>query len=144
MDERIQKIKNGEVSLGLCLTYPAAGIIENVGKDWDWVWLDTQHGQLDRRALLDCVRTADSVGIPSVIRIPGHDSHLICDALDMGAQGIMVPMVESAEQAERIVREIFYPPRGKRSYGGRRVNDLYGTDYLKKSLEGKINLRRQQ
>lgn len=130
------ELRQGSTSLGFCLTYPAAGIIENVRKDWDWIWIDGQHGQFDDRSLMECIRTADGLGLPSVVRIAGVDMQRIGEVLDMGAGGIMIPMVETAAQAQAIVAEVRYPPRGRRSFGGRRVVDLFGAGYYDSSRDG--------
>ena len=119
--------------MGFCLTYPAPGIIENIHQDWDWIWIDGQHGQFDERTLMECIRTADAWGLASVVRIAGMDLQMIGKVLDMGASGIMIPMVETVEQAEAIVQEAHYPPFGRRSFGGRRVCDIYGSGYYELS-----------
>ncbi|HSW45801.1 MAG TPA: aldolase/citrate lyase family protein [Phycisphaerae bacterium] len=115
--------------LGLCVMYPAPGIIERIGPDWDWLWIDGQHGELGYDEILACVRAGDLVRRPAVVRVPGHDSGQIGKALDTATAGIMVPMVDSAEQARRIVEAAKFPPLGKRSYGGRRPVDLHGRGY---------------
>ena len=116
----------GKALLGYHVMYPAPGILETVHREWDWFWLDAQHGQLDDRTTLECVRTARGLGVPAVIRVQGHGAEAIGRAVDTGAAGIMVPMVESAEDARRIIQAACFPPLGKRSFGGRRPIDLYG------------------
>ena len=125
----LNKLRNGKVLIGFCSMYPVAGIIEKIGSDWDWIWIDMQHGQHDYQSLLAAVRTADFVGIESLVRIPGHDSASIGLALDTGASGVIVPQVETREQAERIVEAAKFPPLGRRSFGGRRPIDLSGRSY---------------
>jgi 4-hydroxy-2-oxoheptanedioate aldolase len=121
------------VQLGYALTYPAAGIVETFGAGWDWLWLDNQHGELDIPTMRECVRVADSLGVPTVIRTAGKDPWQIAPALDTGAWGVMVPMVESAEEARRFAVEARFAPAGKRSYAGRRLTDVYGSSYLEQS-----------
>jgi 4-hydroxy-2-oxoheptanedioate aldolase len=115
--------------LGLCMMYPAAGILENIGCDWDWIWIDGQHGELDYRDQLDMVRVCNLIQRPAVIRVPGHDSGMISLALDLNPDGLMVPMVENADQARRIVKAACFAPRGSRSFGGRRPIDRLGRGY---------------
>jgi 4-hydroxy-2-oxoheptanedioate aldolase len=126
-----QKLKDGQVVLGVSLTFSAPGMIEHFGAGWDWVWIDGQHGQMDYRTLQECVRIADAMGIPPVVRVPGHEYGIIGPVLDMRPAGVMVPMVDTAEQAKQVVDAVRYPPLGKRSYGGRRIGDLEGRDYFK-------------
>ncbi|MFH0963629.1 MAG: aldolase/citrate lyase family protein [Planctomycetota bacterium] len=123
------RLKAGDVVLGFNVMFPAAGIIECVGRGWDWVWIDGQHGQHDYRSILECVRVADSLGLAPIVRVPGHDPGTIGRALDMKPAGIMVPMVNTAEDAREIVAAMRFPPLGARSFGGRRVCDLGGREY---------------
>lgn len=118
-----------DVALGFHMMYPAAGIIEGVHSDWDWLWIDQQHGQFDDRSIYEALRTASSVQLPAIVRVPGHSSERIGQVLDAGADGIMVPVVETAEEAESIVQAARFPPRGKRSFGGRRPIDRVGREY---------------
>ena len=59
--------------LGLCAMYPAEGIIERIGADWDWLWVDGQHGELGYNDVLAAVRAGERIGRPAVVRVPGHD-----------------------------------------------------------------------
>lgn len=115
--------------LGLCIMYPAPGIIERIGLDWDWLWIDGQHGELGYGDVLAAVRAGDLVGRPSIVRVPGHEAGAIGKVLDTAATGVMVPMVDNAEQAKRIVSAAKFPPLGSRSYGGRRPVDRMGRGY---------------
>jgi len=98
--------------LGLCIMYPAAGVIENIGSDWDWIWIDGQHGQLDYRTQLEMVRVCNLIGRPAVVRVPGHDPGMISLALDMNPDGLMVPMVDTPDQARQIIKAATFAPRG--------------------------------
>jgi 2-keto-3-deoxy-L-rhamnonate aldolase RhmA len=138
MAAEVSAIKEGKVSLGFCLSYPAAGMIENIGRFSDWAWIDGQHGQLSDDVIMECIRTADGMGLPSVVRIPGGSFHRIGPVLDMGATGIMVPMIESRQQVDAVVKEFFYAPKGNRSFGGSRVCDLFGADYYQRSMENQL------
>jgi len=124
-----QKLKNDEVVLGLNMNFPAAGIIECMGKGWDWLWIDGQHGQIDYRDMLQCVRVADACGLAPIPRAPDHAYGTIGLVMDMKVAGIMVPMVETPQQARNIVNAACFPPLGNRSFGGRRVVDIGGRGY---------------
>jgi 4-hydroxy-2-oxoheptanedioate aldolase len=123
------KMSENGLPLGFSISYPSPGVIERVGPDWDWVWLDGQHGELSYDSILACVRAAELVKVPAVIRVPDHDYGSIGRALDMGAAGVMVPMVEDEEEAENIVKAAKFSPLGQRSFGGRRPIDLLGRKY---------------
>jgi 4-hydroxy-2-oxoheptanedioate aldolase len=120
---------NKSPQLGFCLMYPAPGIIERVGPDWDWIWVDGQHGQLEYCDILAAVRACNLIRRPAVVRVPGHEAGTIGKVLDTAADALMVPMVDTVEQARTIVQAAKFPPLGSRSYGGRRPIDLFGRNY---------------
>lgn len=115
--------------LGMCSMYPAPGIIERIGQDWDWCWIDGQHGGWGLDDALAAVRACDLIGLFSMVRVPGPEAGPIGKVLDSACHAVMVPMVDTVEQAQAVVRAARFPPRGKRSYGGRRPIDLYGRAY---------------
>lgn len=115
--------------LGFCSMYPAPGIIERLGAHWDWCWIDAQHGQWDVHTVIDAVRACDLAGLYSMVRVPGQEAGVIGKILDTACNAIMVPMVDTPEQAQQVVRAACFAPQGKRSYGGRRPIDLHGRAY---------------
>jgi 4-hydroxy-2-oxoheptanedioate aldolase len=123
-----EKIAGGP-QLGFCVMYPSPGVIERVGSDWDWIWIDGQHGQIGYTEMLNLVRACDLVQRASLVRVPGHEFGSIGLALDAGASGVIVPCVDTPEQAQQIVNAAKFPPVGKRSYGGRRPIDFQGREY---------------
>ncbi len=94
-----QRLDNGELLLGFCLSLPAPAILE-IAKDYDWFWIDGQHGQLSYDTILHCVRVADLVGVPAIVRVAGHDYSQIGPVLDTAPAGVMVPMIHDADQAK--------------------------------------------
>ena len=125
-----RKLKAGELVLGVCNMYPASGIIEALAPGWDYVWIDGQHGQHSYDSLLHAVQAAAGVDVDTVIRVPSMDGAVLGPYADIGPTAIMVPMVDTAEQAEGIVQQLRFPPLGNRSFGGRRVVDLAGRCYF--------------
>ncbi|HEV2294754.1 MAG TPA: aldolase/citrate lyase family protein [Tepidisphaeraceae bacterium] len=119
----------GGVMLGLAVSYPSPGMIERIAADWDWIWIDAQHGELGYQDVLALVRACDLVKRPAMLRVAGHEFSEIGRALDTGAAGVIVPCVDTAEQARAIARAAKFPPLGNRSYGGRRVVDVTGRAY---------------
>ncbi len=124
--------------LGLVVMYESPGALERIGPDWDWVWIDGQHGQLDYRDCLNLVRTCDFIEKPALVRVPSHDYGAIGMALDTGAAGVIVPCVDTVEQARNLVNAAKFPPLGKRSYGGRRPIDLDGRNYVEIANESTL------
>ncbi|WP_428938601.1 HpcH/HpaI aldolase family protein [Fontivita pretiosa] len=122
-------LATGTPQLGLSVMYPAPGIIERIGPDWDWIWIDAQHGELGYHDVLGLVRACDLVKRAAMVRVPGHEAGPIGLALDMAPAGVIVPCVDTPEQARAVVDAAKFPPLGKRSYGGRRPIDLLGRKY---------------
>jgi 4-hydroxy-2-oxoheptanedioate aldolase len=122
-------LAGGKPLLGLSVMYPSAGAVERIGPDWDWIWIDGQHGQMGYEQTLGLVRACDLIQRPAVVRVPGHDFGGIGKALDMGAAAVIVPVVDTPEHARAVVDAAKFPPLGKRSYGGRRPIDFHGRTY---------------
>jgi 4-hydroxy-2-oxoheptanedioate aldolase len=119
------------VQLGLCIMYPSPGALERIGPDFDWVWLDGQHGQIaGYDTMLAMVRACHSIGKPAWVRVPSREPAWIGLALDMGAEAVIVPQVETADEAKALARSAKFPPIGNRSFGGRRAIDRVGRSYL--------------
>jgi 4-hydroxy-2-oxoheptanedioate aldolase len=120
---------NTKSMLGFFSMYSSPGIIERIGKDWDWCWIDCQHGEWGPHNAVQAVRACDFTGIFSLVRTPGHDPGVIGKILDTACHAVLVPMVNSREQAEAVVAAAKFAPIGGRSYGGRRPFDVYGGAY---------------
>jgi len=122
-------LDHGVPQLGLHIMYPSPGAVERIAPDWDWVWIDGQHGQIGYGEMLQLVRACHLVERPALARLPGHEAGPIGQALDMGVQGIIIPCVDTSEQAQQLVEAAKFPPLGNRSYGGRRAIDFQGRAY---------------
>ena len=85
-----------------------------------YVVVDQQHGAVDPSALLAMLQAIDAGGAPALVRVSANDAWVIGHALDLGAQGVIVPMVEDGEQAARAVAACRYAPAGVRSFGALR------------------------
>jgi 2-keto-3-deoxy-L-rhamnonate aldolase RhmA len=96
---------------------PATERIARVG--YDYVVLDGQHGLLSTRGILDGLMAIDASGGATVglVRVEANNATPIGRALDAGAAGVIVPLVDSGEDAARAVRAAKYPPSGIRSFG---------------------------
>ena len=123
------KLQTGSPLFGVGNMYPAPGILEGMCKGYDFAWLDGQHGQHDYQSLLHANQAAEGQNIGTVMRIATSDPLQMGYYADLAPSAIMMPMVNTAHQAEEIVQGLCFPPRGSRSYGGRRVIDLYGREY---------------
>ncbi|KAF4983382.1 hypothetical protein FDECE_17309 [Fusarium decemcellulare] len=83
----------------------------------DWVLIDCEHGNLDDAAMHDAVPAVAAAGVSPIVRVPGTESWMIKRALDSGAHGILVPLLETAQEARDIVKAAKFPPWGKRGFG---------------------------
>jgi 2-keto-3-deoxy-L-rhamnonate aldolase RhmA len=83
----------------------------------DWVFLDSEHGPFDLETLHDMIRVAVREGLCPIVRVADLQYPLIARALDCGAQGVLLPRVESPELLEKAVSWTRYPPIGVRGYG---------------------------
>jgi len=86
-----------------------------------WLGLDLQHGDLDLANVVPLLRVAERAGLPVFPRMASHAADAIGRVVDAGAQGVIVPGVESADEAAALVRAIRLPPAGGRSTGAART-----------------------
>lgn len=84
----------------------------------DFVFYDCEHGMIPYERLHDLMLMGNGIGIPSLVRVPQLSRSDVSRALDCGAEGVMVPMIETSEQARQLVSWSKYPPIGNRSYSG--------------------------
>ena len=84
---------------------------------FDWLLIDGEHGPNDLRSMLGALQAVAPYPSHPVLRIPQGDAALIKQVLEIGATTLLVPMVESAEQARALVAATRYPPRGVRGVG---------------------------
>ncbi|CAI7587746.1 unnamed protein product [Penicillium glandicola] len=109
-------------SVGQWLEFPGYSLARTVASlGEDWVLVDCEHGNIDDNEMYLQVGAISSAGVSPIVRVPGSEPWMIKRALDCGAHGIMVPMCETKEQAESIVRSCKYPskewPYGVRGAG---------------------------
>lgn len=106
------------------LGHPATVLIaKDVGMDF--LFYDCEHGSLSYERLHDLMVLGNQAGIPSLVRVPQLARGDVSRILDFGASGVMVPMIESAKDARKLVEWSKYPPIGRRSYSGG-ANTDYG------------------
>jgi len=113
-----QALQRGTVQIGLwqALADPYAAEI-CAGSGFDWLLLDGEHAPNDLRSLLAALQAVAPYPVHPVVRVPQGDTALIKQVLDIGATTLLVPMVESPEQAAQLVRAMRYPPQGVRGVG---------------------------
>lgn len=113
-----QRLRSGQAQIGLWLGLAdpyCAELAANAG--FDWLLLDGEHAPNDLRSLLGQLQAVAPYPAQPIVRPVIGDTALIKQLLDIGAQTLLIPMVESAEQARQLVRAMRYPPHGVRGVG---------------------------
>jgi 2-keto-3-deoxy-L-rhamnonate aldolase RhmA len=109
---------------------------------YDFLFIDMEHGNYSMETVADLIRGAKSAGIAPIIRVPHLETHFIARVLDAGAEGIMVPMTSTREQAEAIVRYSKYTPIGQRGFGTQTgqtdYKPLKAVEFMKEANENTV------
>jgi 2-keto-3-deoxy-L-rhamnonate aldolase RhmA len=117
-----QKLSAGEAVYGLWVTLESASVTEMaVGLGLDWVVVDAEHGHLDWKDVLEHVRATVRSETVALVRVAELERGLFKRVLDIGADGVVVPWVETEEQLRRAVAFASYPPEGVRGIGAERA-----------------------
>ena len=117
-----EKLSNNEAVYGLWVTLESPSITEiAVSLGMDWVLIDAEHGHLDWKDISGHVRAAMRSDTVLIVRIAERSTSLSKRALDIGADGIMIPWMESMEEVQKAVSDCNYPPEGRRGIGGERA-----------------------
>jgi 2-dehydro-3-deoxyglucarate aldolase len=112
------RLRNEVVSIGSWITLRDPAVAEIMAKaGFDWLAVDLEHTSLGLRDAIDLVRVIDLCGVAPLVRLSANDSVLIKRLMDGGAQGIIVPMVNTASEARMAVAACRYPPAGHRGVG---------------------------
>ncbi len=108
----------GNETLGFWLSVPGFVAAEIAARQpVDYVCIDTQHGVIDYQASASMIQAIELAGGTPIVRVPWNEPGIIGKSLDAGAHGVIVPMVNTREQAEAVVRSARYAPEGSRSWG---------------------------
>src|SRR5215510_11762687 len=117
-----QKLVAGDTVFGLWVTLESASISEMaVALALDWVVIDAEHGQLDWQEIVGHIRATVRSDTVALVRITEHSISLVKRALDIGADGVVIPWVETAKQLTDLVAFAHYPPAGVRGIGAERA-----------------------
>lgn len=116
-----RRLAAGEPSVGTWLSLPTPEGAEYIGGlGFDWLVVDTEHSPIDIRTLALMFAALSASASAPMVRIPWNTLEHFKRALDSGAWGVVVPMVNSTKEAEQAVAAMRYPPQGSRSVGGGR------------------------
>ena len=127
----IEKWQAGEKSLGGWSNLPDIHIAETVARSGiDWICFDLQHGLMDYSDLTRLLPAITGLPLTPLVRVAACQPDQIGKALDAGARGVIVPMINTAADARRAVDACYYPPKGQRSCGPMRDAMVEGLSYL--------------
>lgn len=140
MGDLKNKLKNCEQIAGMHVTLGDACVSELLaGAGFDFLWIDTEHTAIDYQILQNHLIAARAGGTSTLVRVPENNKVMVKRVLEMGPTGIIFPMINTAEEADRAMKSCLYPPYGTRGYGpiravsyGQKDSDEY---IQKKSME---------
>ncbi|WP_219416487.1 HpcH/HpaI aldolase family protein [Pseudonocardia nigra] len=134
------RLEAGERLVGGIVRMPNTGLVELLGHaGFDYVVLDAEHGPADQLQLQHHLAAADGIGLDVLVRVGSRDPAETLRALDLGATGVVVPHVRSAEEAAAAVAAAHYPPLGERGFATYSRAGRYGLasaeEHLRRAAE---------
>ena len=102
---------------------------------WDSLTVDMQHGVIDYAAMVTMLQAISTTATVPIVRVPWLEPGVVMKALDAGAYGVICPMVNTREEAQRFVAYTNYAPKGTRSFGPVRAALYGGADYAQRANE---------
>lgn len=124
-----ETLRSGGVTIGSWITLAHPAIAEIMAKaGFDWLVVDLEHSVITIREAEELIRIIELCGVVPLVRLSANDPVLIKRVMDAGAHGVIVPMVNSSEDAELAVAAVKYPPLGGRGVGLARAQG-YGTRF---------------
>lgn len=124
------KLRSGQPTVGSWLSLCSPVSAENMARiGWDWLVVDAEHSPVGFDTMVNCFRAIQLGGAVPMARVPWNDTIWIQRTLDAGALGLVVPMVNTPEDAKKVVSNMKYATKGIRSWGGSRVASYIDGDY---------------
>jgi 2-keto-3-deoxy-L-rhamnonate aldolase RhmA len=123
------KLKAGQVCLGPGVSFTDPAVTEALCDSVDFLWLDLEHSPISLESLQAHLIAARAGGAPVLVRVPSGEVAWVKRALDIGAEGVILPQANSLAEVEQFVAACRYPPQGRRGFGPRRA-----TNYGRQSL----------
>jgi 4-hydroxy-2-oxoheptanedioate aldolase len=130
-ENRLRSIwKSGAAALNGWLAIPSSFCAETMAhQGWDSLCIDLQHGMVDYQAMVPMLQAISTTDTVPVVRVPWLEPGVLMKVLDAGAYGVICPMVNTREDAQKLVAWTHYAPRGTRSFGPVRATIYGGADY---------------
>ena len=124
-----ERLRKKEVTVGSWITLGHPSVAEIMAHSgFDWLTVDMEHSAITLHQAQQLIQVIELSGVVPLVRVGENDPNLIKRVMDAGAHGVIVPMVNSKEEAEKAVRSVKYPPKGSRGVGLARAQK-YGADF---------------
>lgn len=124
------KLRSGQPAVGTWLSLCSPVAAESMARvGWDWLVVDVEHSPVGFETMVNCFRATQLGGAVPMARVPWNNTVWTQRTLDAGALGLVVPMVNTVEEAAKAVSNMKYATRGRRSWGGSRVASYIEGDY---------------
>ncbi len=112
------KLKNSQLTVGSWITLPDTAIAEIMARSgFDWLTVDMEHSVITLDKAQELIRVIELCGVSALVRVGENNPNLIKRVMDAGAHGVIVPMVNSSDDAQNAVSSVKYPPMGLRGVG---------------------------
>ena len=122
-------LKKGKLSIGSWITLAHPAIAEIMSKSgFDWIAVDLEHSVITLREAEELIRIISLSGVVPLVRLSSNDHVQIKRVMDAGSHGVIIPMVNSKDDAEKAISSVYYPPRGSRGVGLARAQG-YGAEF---------------
>jgi 2-keto-3-deoxy-L-rhamnonate aldolase RhmA len=111
-------LASGKICIGATITMSnpvVAEIMSHIG--FDWLWFETEHTAMSLESVLTMLQATNGSNVSTIVRVPWNDKTMIKRVLDTGPDGIIIPLVNSKEEAEAAIKAMKYPPWGERGAG---------------------------
>ena len=136
-------LKQGKVLCGMNIGTPVPAFVEMIGySGFDYVYIDTEHTIISLQELSQMIASSELANIPAIVRVPDNDAPNIRKVLEIGAEGVIVPHVNTREDALKAIQAAKFPPEGIRGFGSTVRSYKFGmsedniTTYIRNSNEG--------
>jgi len=124
-----KKLRNFEVALGSWIHFSDSQTVEIMARSgFEWLGIDLEHSSLSIHDAANIIQIVSLAGCVPIVRVTSNNADQVKRVLDAGAMGIIFPMINSADDAEKAVQAVKYPPVGARSVGIFRAHG-YGADF---------------
>ena len=125
MGKTKEKLQRGETTFGGWVMIAHPTVVElMVGEQFDWICLDMEHTSIDMRSMHECLLAAKGSDVDMLVRLPSHEPSVAKRALDAGAAGVVVPFVNTGDDARAAVAMTKFPPLGNRGASLARSTDF--------------------